>query len=150
MDTSSNQLIFSTLTQSYDNVDIASGTGSNTDTLVTTAATNASVITDIVFRNLDGTNARNFDIIICPTGSNSTTKYNIAQIAVPANSGNNGTVALASLAALAPQLFDIDLAGNRVITLEGTGSVATAISIYVRNKAALTADMIVMVKRRNF
>ncbi|HEY4326394.1 MAG TPA: hypothetical protein VGN20_20590 [Mucilaginibacter sp.] len=144
MDSSSNQLGFCTLTQTYDNVDIASGTTINTDSLITTGASHASVITDIVFRNLDGSNARSFDIIICATGSNATAKYNVAQIAIPANSGNNGTTALASLAALAPQLFDIDLAGNRVITLE------SGISIYVRNKAALTADMIVMAKRRNF
>jgi len=144
MNSSSNTTSFATLTGSYPAIDIASGTTINTDTLVATGATNASVVLDVLFRNTDTSNVRNFDIIICPTGSNSTSQYNRTQIAIPANAGNNGSVQLASLAALAPQLFDIDLAGNRLITLESTES------IYVRNKAALTADMYVMVKQRNF
>ena len=144
MNSSSNTTSFATLTSAYPAIDLASGLAINTDTLVVTGATNASVVLDILFRNTDGTNIRNFDIIICPTGSNSTAQYNRTQIAVPANAGNNGSVQLASLAALAPQLFDIDLAGNRLITLEST------ISVYVRNKAALTSDVYVMVKQRSF
>lgn len=144
MNSSSNQLSFATLTGKYPAIDLASGLAANTDTLVATGDTNASIVLDILFRNTDATNARNFDIIICPTGSNATAQYNRVQITVPANSGNNGTTAIASLAALAPALFDLDLAGNRVITLESTES------IYVRNKAALTADMYVMVKQRSF
>jgi len=144
MNSSSNTTSFATLTSAYPAIDLASGLAINTDTLVVTGATNASVVLDILFRNTDGTNIRNFDIIICPTGSNSTAQYNRTQIAVPANAGNNGSVQLASLAALAPQLFDIDLAGNRLITLEST------ISVYVRNKAALTSDIYVMVKQRSF
>ena len=144
MNTSSNQLSFSTLTASYPAVKLASGLAINTDTLITTGATNASVVLDLLFRNTDASNARNFDIIICATGSNGTAENNRVQIAVPANAGNNGSVAIASLAALAPSLFDIDLAGNRVITLEST------MSIYVRNKAAITSDVYVMVKQRNF
>ena len=123
---------------------VYSGLSANTDTLVVTGATNASVVLDILFRNTDASDIVNFDIIICPTGSNATAQYNRTQIAVPANAGNNGSIQLASLAALAPQLFDIDLAGNRLITLEST------MSVYVRNKAALTADIYVMVKQRNF
>jgi len=144
MNSSSNTTSFSTLTGAYPAIDLASGLSINTDTLVATGATNASVVLDILFRNTDASNIRNFDIIICPTGSNYTAQYNRTQIAVQANAGNNGSVSLASLAALAPQLFDIDLAGNRLITLEST------MSIYVRNKAALTADIYVMVKQRNF
>jgi len=144
MNSSSNTSSFSTLTGAYPAIDLASGLSINTDTLVATGATNASVVLDILFRNTDASNIRNFDIIICPTGSNATAQYNRTQIAVQANAGNNGSVSLASLAALAPQLFDIDLAGNRLITLEST------MSIYVRNKAALTADIYVMVKQRNF
>jgi hypothetical protein len=144
MNSSSNTTSFATLTGTYPAIDIASGTAINTDTLVATGTTNASVVLDILFRNTDTSDARNFDIIICPTGSNSTAQYNRVQISVPANSGNNGSVAIASLAALAPSLFDIDLAGNRLITLESTES------IYVRNKAALTSDVYVMVKQRNF
>jgi len=144
MNSSSNTTSFATLTSAYPAINLASGLSANTDTLVVTGATNASVILDILFRNTDGTNGRNFDIIICPTGSNATAQYNRTQIVVPANAGHTGTVQLASLAALVPQLFDIDLAGNRLITLEST------LSIYVRNKAALTADIYVMVKQRSF
>jgi hypothetical protein len=144
MNSSSNTTSFATLTGAYPAIDLASGLSANTDTLVATGATNASVVLDILFRNTDSTNIRNFDIIICPTGSNSTAQYNRTQVAVAANAGNNGSVPLASLAALAPQLFDIDLAGNRLITLEST------MSVYVRNKAALTADVYIMVKQRNF
>jgi len=144
MNSSSNTTSFATLTGAYPAIDLASALSINTDTLVATGATNASVVLDILFRNTDASNIRNFDIIICPTGSNATAQYNRTQIAVPASAGNNGNVQLASLAALAPQLFDIDLAGNRLITLEST------MSIYVRNKAALTSDVYVMVKQRNF
>jgi hypothetical protein len=144
MNSSSNTTSFATLTSAYPAIDLASGLSANTDTLVVTGATNASVVLDILFRNTDAADIVNFDIIICPTGSNATAQYNRTQIAVPANAGNNGSVQLASLAALAPQLFDMDLAGNRLITLEST------MSIYVRNKSALTADIYVMVKQRNF
>lgn len=144
MNSSSNTTSFATLTGTYPAVQLASGLALNTDTLIATGAANASTVLDALFRNLDGSNARNFDIIICPTGSNATVQYNRVQISIPAASGNNGTTALASLAALAPSLFDLDLAGNRVITLESTTS------IYVRNKAALTADIWVSVKQRNF
>jgi hypothetical protein len=144
MNSSSNTTSFATLTSAYPAIDLASGLSANTDTLVTTGATNASVVLDILFRNTDASDIVNFDIIICPTGSNATAQYNRTQIAVAAGAGNNGSVQLASLAALAPQLFDIDLAGNRLITLEST------MSVYVRNKGALTADIYVMVKQRNF
>ncbi|ASU33143.1 hypothetical protein [Mucilaginibacter xinganensis] len=144
MNSSSNTTSFATLTGTYPAVKLASGLAANTDTLIVSGATNASIVLDVLFRNLDGSNARNFDIIICPTSSNATDYYNRAQISVPANSGNNGSAALASLASLMPTFFDLDLAGNRVLTLEG------GISIYVRNKAALTADIYVMVKLRSF
>jgi hypothetical protein len=144
MNSSSNTTSFATLTGTYPGVKIASGTSLNTDTLVATGATNASVVLDVLFRNLDASNARNFDIVICATGSNTTDYLNRVQISIPASSGNNGTTALASLAALAPYLFDLDLAGNRLMTLE------SGISIYVRNKAVLSGDMYVMVKLRSF
>ncbi|HEY4326158.1 MAG TPA: hypothetical protein VGN20_19380 [Mucilaginibacter sp.] len=144
MDSSSNQTSFATLTGTYPATKCASGLAANTDTLVATGASHASIVTDILFRNTDSSNIRNFDIVICATGSNSTVENNRVQIAVPANAGNNGSVQLASLAALASQLFDLDLAGNRVLTLE------SGISIYVRNKAALTADVYINVKLRSF
>lgn len=143
MDSSSNTTSFATLTGTYPGIKIPSGTTINTDTLVCTGSAHASLILDILFRNLD-TTTRNFDIIICPTGSNGTDYYNRVQISVPANAGNNGSSAITSLSQLAPFLFDLDLAGNRIITLEST------MSIYVRNKTALMGDMYVMVKQRNF
>ena len=141
MTSSSNQTSFCTLTADYVAVKLASGLAINTATLLCTGSTNASVVTDILFRNTDITNIRLFDFFIGPT---TTAENNLVQISIPANSGNNGSVALASLAALAPAIFDIDLAGNRIITLE------SGTSLYVVNKAALTADMYVRVKRRNF
>lgn len=143
MDSSSNQVSFATLTGTYPAVKIASGTGANTDTLVCSGGTHASILLDLLFRSKDGT-ARNFDIIICPTGSNTTDYYNRLQVSVPANSGNNGSTAIASLAGVAPALFDIDLAGNRVITLE------TGISVYVRNIATTAGDIFVTAKLRSF
>jgi hypothetical protein len=144
MDSSSNQLAFCTLTGTYPAVKLASGLTANTDTLICSGASHASIVLDILFRNLDTANSRAFDIIICPTGSNATDYYNRAQISVAANAGNNGSATLASLAGLMPVLFDIDLAGNRVITLE------SGVSIYVRNKVALTADVYIMAKLRSF
>lgn len=143
MDSSSNQLSFATLTGTYPATKLASGLSINTDTLIATGASHASIVLDVLFRSKE-TVTRNFDIIICSTGSNATVENNRAQIIIPANAGNNGTIAIGSLAALAPQLFDLDLAGNRVLTLE------SGISIYVRNLAALAADIYVTVKLRSF
>ena len=141
MDSSSNQTSFCTLTADYVAIKLASGLAINTATQLCSGETHASVITDVLFRNTDGTNARNLDFFI---GATTTAENNLVQISIPAASGNNGTTSLASLAALAPAIFDIDLAGNRIITLE------SGTSIYVVNKAALTADMYIRVKRRNF
>ena len=143
MDSSSNQLSFATLTGTYPATKLASGLAINSDTLVATGAAHGSIVTDILFRSRE-TVTRSFDIILCATGSNATAENNRVQIIVPANSGNNGSVGLCSLAALAPLLFDLDLAGNRVLTLE------SGISVYVRNLAALAADIYVNVKLRSF
>jgi len=141
MNSSSNQLAFCTLTADYPAVRIPSGTAINTATLITTGNTNASVILDVLFRNTDTANARLFDIFI---GINTTPENNIVQINVLANAGNNGSTSICSLAGLAPAIFDLDLAGNRVITLE------SGVPVYVVNKAALTSDIYVRAKRRNF
>ena len=141
MNTSSNQLAFATLTGDYPAILLASGSAAGTATSVTSGATNASIITDILFRNLDTANARNFDICI---GSTASAQNKIVQVAIPANAGNNGSTSLASLAALAPSIFDLDLAGNRVLTLE------SGTNIYVVNTTALTANIYVMAKRRSF
>jgi hypothetical protein len=141
MDSSSNQTSFCTLTADYVAVKLASGLAINTATLLCSGSTHASVVTDVLFRNTDIANARNFDFFIGPT---TTAENNLVQVAIPAASGNNGSTPLASLAALTPAIFDIDLAGNRIITLE------SGTNIYVVNKAALTADMYVRVKRRSF
>lgn len=143
MTSSSNTTSFATLTGTYPATQLASGMAINTDTLLATGGSNASIALDVLFRNYQSSTI-NFDIILCATGSNSTEANNRTQIQIPASAGNNGSTQLASLATLAPQLFDLDLAGNRVITLE------SGISIYVRNKAALTADVCVTVKLRSF
>jgi hypothetical protein len=143
MTSSSNTTSFATLTGTYPATKLASGLSINTDTLIATGATNASIVLDVLFRSQE-TVTRNFDVIICATGSNSTEENNRVQIQIPANAGNNGSVQLASLATLAPQLFDLDLAGNRVLTLE------SGIAIYVRNNAALAADICITVKLRSF
>ena len=140
MTSSSNTTSFATLTQSYPSVSIASGTAANTVTQVTTGNTNASVITDILFRNL-GSATVNFDIYI---GSTSTAQNKIVQIQIPGSAGNNGTTQLASLAALGPYLFDLDLAGNRVITLE------SGMAISVANTTTTSAAVYIMAKQRNF
>src|SRR6185503_357117 len=140
MTSSSNTTSFATLTQSYPAVNIASGTAANTVTQVTTGSTNASVITDLIFRNL-GSSAVNFDVYV---GSTSTAHNQIVQVQVAGNAGNNGTTSAGSLAALAPQLFDLDLAGNRVMTLE------SGVAISVANTALTSAAVYVMAKQRNF
>ena len=141
MDSSSNQTSFCTLTADYVAIKLASGLAANTATLLCSGSAHASVITDILFRNTDTSSSRAFDFYI---GATTTAENNLVQVSVPANAGNNGTTAIASLAALTPAIFDIDLAGNRIITLE------SSVSIYVVNKTALTADMYIRVKRRNF
>jgi hypothetical protein len=146
----SNTTQFSTKSFRYPATKLASGLSINTTSLIVSGATNGSTITDILFRNLDASNARNLDIIICATGLQTTVENNAIQISIPANSGNNGTVAIASLAALAPSLFGLDLAGNRTIGLEGNGLSGTEWSIYVINKAALTADIYVRALVRDF
>lgn len=143
MNSSSNTTSFATLTGTYPATKLASGLATDTDTLIVTGATNASIVLDVLFRNQQGA-AQYFDIIICATGANATEENNRVQISVPANAGNNGSVQLASLAALASQLFDLDLAGNRVLTLE------SGTSIYLRNKSTLSADVCVTVKLRSF
>jgi hypothetical protein len=140
MTSSSNTTSFATLTQSYPSVNIASGTAANTVTQVTTGNTNASVVTDVLFRNL-GSATVNFDIYI---GSTSIAQNKIAQIQIPGSAGNNGTTQLASLAALGPYLFDLDLAGNRVVTLE------SGVAISVANTATTSAGVYIMAKQRNF
>ncbi len=141
MDTSSNQLAFSTLTGDYPAVRIPSGTAAGTVTVITSGAAHGSVILDLLFRNLDAANARNFDIFIGPS---TTPENNAVQIAVPANAGNNGSVSICSLASLAPAVFALDLASNRVINLE------SGVQVSVVNKVALTSDVYVRAQRRSF
>jgi len=149
MTVNSNIVLYATQKAFYDCVNIASATAANTYTLVTTGGTNGSIITDILFRSADAS-ARLFNIIICPTGSQATAKYSVVEVSIGAGSGNNGSTGIASLAALVSQLFDLDLAGNRAITLEGSGSSGTEISIYVQNTTLTAGAINVMVKRRDY
>lgn len=138
MISTSNTTQFATLTGTYVKVKLASGLSINTQTSLFTGDTKASIITDILFRNKDGTNARNFDIFIGNTVDSA------VQVSIPASSGNNGVVAIASFAALVPSFFDLDLNGNRVILIE------SGVQIYVTNLAALTADVIITLKTKGF
>lgn len=141
--TNSNTVLYATRAARLVITKITSGTTSATITDVCdAAATYGSVVTDILIRSKDST-IRNLDIIICANGSQATTPP-IVQVSIPANSGNNGTVALVSLAALVPQLFDVDLAGNRVIGLEAGQS------IYVQNSTTTAGDIIITTKARDY
>lgn len=140
MITGSNTTLYATKTGDYPAIRLASGLVINSDTQLTSGQTYASIITDILFRNL-GAAAILLDIFI---GVTATTENNKVQVSIPANAGNNGSIQLAQLSVLAPALFDLDLAGNRYIQLEPN------VGIYIRNKAALTADMWITAKRKNF
>ena len=140
MTNDSNTTSYATKTADYPAVAMASGLAINSDTTIVAGDTNASIITDILIRNT-GSQVLAIDVFI---GSTATSENNVCRISIPANSGNNGSTAIASLAALVPALFDLDLAGNRVLTLE------SGVTIYFRNIAALTNAFYVRVKRRNF
>jgi hypothetical protein len=139
----SNITLYATLAARYPVINLASATAANTNTLVITGAATATIVTDILFRSADAT-ARSFDIIICATGSQAAAENARVQITVPIGAGNTGTVAIASLAALAPSMFDIDLAGNRVITLE------SGQSIYVRNTTLTAGAIFITAKARDY
>lgn len=141
--TNSNTVLYATRGVRYVITKIASGTTSATQTdVIDAAATYGTVVTDVLFRSKDAS-ARNFDIYVCTTGGAGSANP-VVQIQVPAGSGNNGSTAIASLASLAPQLFDVDLAGNRVIGID------TGISIYVQLTATSAGDIIVTVKARDY
>lgn len=139
--TSSNVVLYATLAARYPVINIPTATASTT-TLLVTAASTGTIITDVLWRTADA--ARNWDIIICATGSQATAENARVQVSIPANSGNNGTNAIASLAALVPALFDVDLAGNRVLTLE------SGQSIYVKNNATSAGYNYITAKARDY
>ena len=143
MISSSNQTAFATLTNMYEAVNIPTATAALSYTLVCTGDTKASVITDILFRSFDGT-ARLFNIIICATGNQTTAANSRIMVSIPANAGNNGSTAIASLAALAPSLFDLDLSGNRIMTLE------SGQSVYVQNTTLTAGAFNLTIKHRRF
>jgi hypothetical protein len=143
MNSTSNQNSYLILAGTYPAVTLSSGLAAGSYTLIYTGPSTAGLITDLLFRNAAAASV-NLNIIICATGSQTTEANSRVQIQVPASAGNNGTTPLASLAALAPMLFDLDLAGNRIILLE------SGISVYVQNVAALTGDLNITAKARNF
>lgn len=140
--TTANTALYATISGRYPVVNIASGTTSSTYSKVCDAGANGSIVTDLLFRNTDI--GRSFDIIICATGSQATAENSRVQIAVASGAGNTSAVALTSLAALVPSLFDIDLAGNRVITLEAGWS------IYVKSTTTTAAAIFVTAKMRDY
>ena len=143
MNSTSNQTSYLILAGTYPAVTLSSGLAAGSYTLMYTGPSTAGLITDLLFRNAS-TGAVNLNIIISATGSQTTEANSRVQVQVPASAGNNGTTPLASLAAMAPLLFDLDLAGNRIILLE------SGISVYVQNVAALTGDLNITAKARNF
>lgn len=141
--TTSNVVIYATLAARYPVINIASGATSAT-TLLITAASTGTVVTDVLFRSAEASLARTWEIIMCATGSQATAENARVMISVPALSGNNGSTAIFSLAGSVPSLFDIDLAGNRVITLE------SGQSIYVKNIATLAGAFFITAKARDY
>ena len=141
----SNTQPFATKTGTYPNVTLASGLAANSYTLICTGPSAGAMLTDLLFRNFSAGTAWVFEFIICATGSQTTEAGWIGQFTIPANSGNNGgTTALAALTGLIPNFFDIDFAGNKYFNLE------SGISVYVKNLAALTADVTVIPKLKSF
>jgi hypothetical protein len=140
---SSNTIVYTPISQVYDITQTTfSSTASGTNTLITTAGSNGSFITDILFRQSTGSTLT-FELIICATGSQGSTNP-IKQFQVAANAGSNGTTALAQLSTLVNEIFDYDLSGNRVLILE------SGQSCYFRTTATTTAVVTTTAKRRNF
>lgn len=142
MQASSNTILYATRAARYPVINIATSTASTT-TLLCTADSQGSVVTDVLWRTSDAS-SRTWDVIICATGSQATAENARVMVSIPASSGNNGSVALASLASLAPTLFDVDLAGNRVISLEA------GLSIYVKNAATTGGFNYITAKVRDY
>lgn len=140
--TSSNVVLYATLAARYPVINVPTSTAT-TRTLLITAASTGTIVTDVLWRTADAS-ARLWNIIICATGSQATVENARVVVSIPASSGNNGTTAIASLAALVPQLFDIDLAGNRVITLE------SGQSIYLENQATTGGFNYITAKARDY
>lgn len=139
----SNSLVFNPLKRLINSVGIASGTVAGTKTLIATGVANSSIVYDILLRNFDGTNARNFNVWI---GTNNTSfQNNEVQILVPANAGNNGVVTIASLASLVPQLFQNSISGDRYFILEDV-----SYSVWLENTVTLTANVGVTVNLGTF
>lgn len=142
--TNSNTVLYASRLSRMPAVNLPNALAANTATLIASGdATYGSVVTDVLFRSASAA-ATNFDIIICATGSQATAENAVVMAQIPANSGNNGTTGIASLAALVPSLFDIDLAGNRVIGLEAGWS------IYVRNTAITAGAIFIRTKVRDY
>ncbi|MES2457192.1 MAG: hypothetical protein V4594_16680 [Bacteroidota bacterium] len=140
--TSSNVILYATKEARYPVINVPTATASTT-TLLITAASAGTIVTDILWRTADGA-ARTWDIIICATGSHATAENARVMVSIPASSGNNGSTAIASLASLVPSLFDIDLAGNRVIQLEAGQS------IYLKNNATSAGYNYITCKARDY
>lgn len=139
----SNTILYATQTARYPVTVLPTATAANTTTLLVTGASGGTIITDVLFRSADAT-IRAFDIILCATGDQATTGNARQQVNIAVGAGNTGAVAIASLAALAPSLFDIDLAGNRVLTLEAGQS------LYVKNTTLTAGAIFITTKARDY
>ena len=136
---SSNAVIYATLKQqSLQGIVLANGLAAGTITEIVKGATTSTNVHDVCFKSSSNV-AILFDIIICTTGQQATASPNV-RVSIKANAGNTGSIALDSLASLCPQLFVLDLAGNRVIGLEDGQS------LYVTNVAAIAIGTVVITK----
>ncbi len=139
----SNTVLYATRVASTPAINIANATATTRTLIFTAAATYGSVVTDVLWRTSDAT-ARLWNIIISATGSQATAENARVVVSIPASSGNNGTAGIASLAALVPSLFDIDLAGNRVLSLDAGQS------IYLKNIATTGGYNYITAKVRDY
>lgn len=131
--TNSNIVLYATRNARYPEISLASALASVDTEVAIGAVTYGSALMDVLFSSADANN-RVFEIKIGPSGGAGSITRRLT-ITVPASSGNNGSTAVASLAALAPSLFSIDLAGNRVIGLE------SGISMYVKHTTTLAGQI---------
>lgn len=142
--TNSNTVLYATRAARYPEITLASGAAATDTEVVAGASTYGSVVTDIIISSADAT-ARNFEIKIGPSGgAGSITRRVVIVVPIGAGNGGSGTPAPASLAALAPQLFSIDLAGNRTIGLE------SGVSIYMKNTSTTAGQITISPIARDY
>jgi hypothetical protein len=145
MVTNSNTILYATRATRRVHTVLASALAANSYTQVALAdATYGSMITDLILRNTDSA-AVTFSFIICAPGDETDPESTEGTFTLPSQAGNNGgATALCSVSAILAVLFDIDLAGNRIITLE------PGMAIYLKNHALLAQAIYCNAKLRDY